>query len=143
MCVSSGEPGDSSLSCADLGYAMTKRDDAVRSLFLVEDDDALRRLFERALEGRFRLTSFSSGGEALNAMQVRVPDVLLSDLGLPGMPGEELARAAALLEDPPRVVLMSADRARLAAAVPLADATLPKPFNLTSLWSILDGSSSS
>jgi DNA-binding response OmpR family regulator len=122
---------------------MTKRDEGVRSLFLVEDDDALRRLFERALEGRFRIFSFSSGGEALNAMQVRVPDVLLSDLGLPGMPGEDLARAAALLEVAPRVVLMSADRARLAAATPLADATLPKPFTFASLWSVLDGASPS
>jgi CheY-like chemotaxis protein len=122
---------------------MTKRDEAVRSLFLVEDDDALRRLFERALEGRFRISSFSSGGEALNAMQVRVPDVLLSDLGLPGMPGEELARAVTLLEVAPRVVLMSADRARLAAATPLADATLSKPFTFTALWSVLGGPSPS
>ena len=66
------------------------------------------------------------------------PSLVLSDLDMPGLCGEEVARAAALLPRPPRVVLMSGDAARLGRARNLAEATLTKPFSVTDLMSILE-----
>ena len=54
------------------------------------------------------------------------------------MSGEEVARAAALLPRPPRIVLMSGDRDRLERARGLAQATLEKPFSFKGLLSIIE-----
>lgn len=65
----------------------------VRRILLVEDDDALRRLFTTALlsEG-YMVEAASTGDEAVDAFTRQCPDLLLSDLVLPGPNGEELAR---------------------------------------------------
>jgi two-component system, cell cycle sensor histidine kinase and response regulator CckA len=65
----------------------------VRRILLVEDDDALRRLFTTALlsEG-YIVEAASTGDEAVAAFTRQCPDLLLSDLVLPGPNGEELAR---------------------------------------------------
>lgn len=64
----------------------------VQRILLVEDDDALRRLFATALrtEG-YEVEEASTGDEAVAAFDRTCPDLLLSDLVLPGPNGQELA----------------------------------------------------
>ena len=66
------------------------------------------------------------------------PSLVISDLDMPGLSGEEVAEAAARLPRPPRIVLMSGDHDRLERASSLAQATLEKPFSFKSLLSILE-----
>jgi DNA-binding NarL/FixJ family response regulator len=57
---------------------------------VVEDDDACRERFETAIRGApdLHLTgSFADGRSALDWLESQAPDVLLSDLGLPDLPG--------------------------------------------------------
>ncbi len=105
----------------------------VKTVFVVEDDPGIRVLLERVLGTFYSLRSFESGREALNALQALPPDVLLTDLEVPEICGEDLAWVAAQLESPPRIVAMSGDRRRLLRAARWAQATVPKPFAIPAL----------
>jgi len=105
----------------------------VKTVFVVEDDPGVRALLERVLGTFYNLRSFESGREALNALQARTPDVLVTDLGVPDISGEDLAWVAGQLVPRPRVVAMSGDRRRLLMAARFAEATVPKPFAIPAL----------
>ena len=59
------------------------------SLFIVDDEDTLRGTLTIALEGRYRLADFPDAESAVAAARVDPPDLVLLDLGLPGMSGIE------------------------------------------------------
>jgi CheY-like chemotaxis protein len=64
-------------------------------VLLVEDDDDNRELMGEVLEAAgFAVVPAASGAEALDALSAAPVDVVLTDLGLPGMGGLELAREA-------------------------------------------------
>jgi CheY-like chemotaxis protein len=105
----------------------------VKTVFVVEDDPGIRVLLEKVLGTFYSLRSFESGREALNALQALPPDVLLTDLEVPEICGEDLAWVAAQLGSPPRIVAMSGDRRRLLRAARWAQATVPKPFAIPAL----------
>lgn len=64
-------------------------------VLLVEDDALLRTVLARMLtRAGHHVTECASGPEALHYLAQHDADVLLTDLGLPGMSGWELARAA-------------------------------------------------
>jgi CheY-like chemotaxis protein len=65
-------------------------------VLLVEDDDDNRELMAEVLESAgYRVTTAASGAEGLRVLGAgeRV-DVVVTDVGMPGMGGLELARAA-------------------------------------------------
>jgi PAS domain S-box-containing protein len=67
---------------------------AGRSILLVEDDADTRDLLHTALEGTgARVSSVASAGEALAAVARATPDLLVSDIGMPGDDGYALIRA--------------------------------------------------
>jgi DNA-binding response OmpR family regulator len=109
------------------------------TIFVVDDDPYLRHFVEAWIASRTRLEvrAFENGWAAIQALAVYAPTHVLSDLDMPGTSGEEVARAAAALQDPPRIVLMSGDFDRLDRARPLADQTLVKPFDIDELMASL------
>jgi CheY-like chemotaxis protein len=117
-----------------------RREVALR-IFVVDDDADLRHFVEAWIASRtgHEVHTFASGAEAVEALALAdySPAVILTDLDMPGPPGEELARAAARLQDPPRIVLMSGDPKRLERARNLAHQTLHKPFEIEELMSAL------
>jgi len=58
-------------------------------LFIVDDEDTIRRTLTIALEERYRLADFPDAESAVAAARVDPPDLVLLDLGLPGMSGIE------------------------------------------------------
>ena len=109
------------------------------TIFVVDDDATLRGFVKRWLAAHsLEVRTFEDGAEAVEAMAHVTPCVVLSDLDMPGLSGEDVARAAARLPHPPRIVLMSGDSSRLERARGLAAATLQKPFSVTDLMSILE-----
>ena len=105
----------------------------VKTVYVVEDDPGVRALLERALGTFYTLRLFDTGREALNALQALPPDVLVTDLGMPDLNGEDLVWAVGHLASRPRVVVMSGDRGRLERAAQWAEATVPKPFAVPAL----------
>jgi DNA-binding response OmpR family regulator len=111
----------------------------MKVLVVESDRDLLAFLGLVILSGRHDVEQWTAGTPAIIALQRTSVDVLLCDLGLPDMDGEVLARAAAVLPQPPKIVLMSGEPARLERARPLASAVLQKPFPASQLLQILDG----
>jgi two-component system KDP operon response regulator KdpE len=111
------------------------------TVFLVDDDDDNRRFLKRLLSGQagYEVWSFATGTEAIEAMVTHRPDAVVSDLDMPGLPGEAVARTAAQLSRRPRVVLMSGDARRLERARSLADHAFLKPFSIRDLIAALAG----
>ncbi len=61
--------------------------------WIVDDDSSIRWVLERALTGAgLSCTTFESGNEVLDALTTKTPDVLLSDIRMPGMDGLALLK---------------------------------------------------
>ena len=110
-------------------------------ILLVEDVDDARDMFTVMLElSGARVMAAASVGQAMELMERAVPDVLVSDIGMPGEDGYELiakmrARSADHGGTMPAIALTgfttSQDRARALAAG--FDAYLTKPLEPTVL----------
>ncbi|MGG1944123.1 response regulator [Trinickia sp. NRRL B-1857] len=62
-------------------------------VLVLEDEPDARELVERVLQERGATTlAFASASEALDACAVEAPDVIVSDIGLPGVDGYEFIR---------------------------------------------------
>jgi DNA-binding response OmpR family regulator len=102
-------------------------------VMVVEDDDDLRGLLEDALSLEFEVLGCANGAEAAGRLQRETVDVLLTDMDLPAVGGEELARIARTRPQRPGVVVMSGSPARLDLGRPWADVALAKPFALVAV----------
>lgn len=106
----------------------------VETVFLVEDDDAVRTLCRIALESQgYRVLVAACGRDAMKAITVRDGriDMLVTDIVMPGMSGRELADAARAEIPGVKVLFVSGytDDAVVRHGVREAtDAFLQKPF---------------
>jgi len=104
------------------------------SVWVVDDDRSIRWVLETALKREdFRVTCFSSAEGILNLLAKEVPDVLLTDIRMPGKDGIELL--ADIQQDFPDlpVIVMTA-HSDMESAVSAYDGGafeyLPKPFDI-------------
>jgi CheY-like chemotaxis protein len=104
----------------------------MRLVLIVEDDEDTRGALSEVLadEG-YSVSEASDGATALRRLTSQRPDLILLDLGLPEIRGEELLRTKA--SDPalaaiPVVVLSGASRSH--STMPGVAAVVPKPFDL-------------
>jgi two-component system cell cycle response regulator DivK len=118
---------------------------ARRLVLVVEDSDAIRTAFTILLEeSGYDVAAAPNGADAVRLASERSPDLVLLDLGLPDIPGVEVARrikAAARTMRIPIVALTGrdddADREALRAAG--CAAYLVKPVDTQSLIRSLPG----
>ncbi|MEO7260222.1 MAG: response regulator [Jatrophihabitantaceae bacterium] len=103
-------------------------------LLVVEDDDDIRALFSATLHGAgYQPRIASSGQQALDQVGELVPDLVISDVSMPGLSGLDVCRA---LKTEPRtaatlVLLISAlssEQDREAGLLAGADDYLTKPI---------------
>lgn len=107
------------------------------SILVVDDEPAIRRFLRTSLEMQeYRVIEAASGDEALEQMRRNAVDVLVLDLGLPGMDGFEVIRrlrgAGSII---PIVVLSSrtGERDKVDALDLGADDYVTKPFGIDEL----------
>ena len=83
-------------------------------VLIAEDDVDLRETLVRLL-GRFGYSCLtaSSGAEAMQVIQAESPDLVVTDLHMPGIDGVAVARCAREHSPPIPVVLMTAYRMRV------------------------------
>jgi CheY-like chemotaxis protein len=102
-------------------------------VLLVEDDDDNRELMADVLEASgWEVVSAATGQEGLKALAEQAVDVVLTDVGMPGMGGLEVARAAKAIAPGVPVVVVTgwADREDVAHARGReVDAVLVKPVD--------------
>jgi two-component system nitrogen regulation response regulator GlnG len=106
----------------------------MKPVWIVDDDRSIRWVIEKALsrEG-IAFSSFSSAQEALDALSGSAPEVLVSDVRMPGMSGLELLQTVKQRHPAVPVIVMTAysdlDSA-VAAFQGGAYEYLPKPFDV-------------
>jgi FOG: CheY-like receiver len=93
------------------------------TIAVVEDNADNRLLLQAILEGLYDLVEYENGTDALAGLAASLPDLVLLDISLPGMDGNEILariRADARLRSLPVIALtahaMSGDREKYLAA---------------------------
>ena len=106
-------------------------------VLVVEDDDAVRTAVDRGLGVHgFEVSSVPDAESAIALVARRRPDVMIVDIGLPGMSGVELCTKLRSLDvDTPILILSARDQVgdRVAGLQAGADDYVVKPFSLDEL----------
>ncbi len=110
------------------------------SILYVEDNDDLRETIGMLLEGEGREVETSASGEqALAAFERRDFDILVTDVGLPGMSGTELTRRVLAVNPTRWVVLCSGYEFRRGLdQLGVNVRSLSKPFELEELDALMN-----
>ncbi len=127
---------------ADDGPAPDTRSE-LPSVLVIEDDLDMGRFLGQILGERYRVEVARDGSDGLARAVLAVPDLILTDLKMPGLSGEELIeelRARPLTRDVPVVVLTARaeERLRVSMLRAGADDFLLKPFDPGELLARVD-----
>lgn len=104
-------------------------------LLIAEDNDEVRGLIADTLREEYEIVEFADGQLALDYMQNEIPDLIISDIMMPGIDGLELCKQVKSAEGTSHIpfILLTA-RASVAHQVDGlsigADAYISKPFSL-------------
>jgi two-component system nitrogen regulation response regulator GlnG len=106
----------------------------VPKVWVIDDDRSIRWVLERALrKAEMDVTTFSNGVGVMEALQRELPDVVLTDVRMPGIDGLDLLRQITARHPDLPVIIMTA-HSDLDSAVSAfhggAFEYLPKPFDL-------------
>jgi DNA-binding response OmpR family regulator len=105
-----------------------------KHILVVDDDALMRRSLSVSLEqAGYTVLTAATGEMALEIVRVKPPDLILLDIGLPGMDGLEALRAFRKQAEEIPVIFVTARRRELDEVVGLelgADDYMTKPFDL-------------
>jgi two-component system, OmpR family, KDP operon response regulator KdpE len=105
-------------------------------ILVVDDEPQIQRFLRPALEtAGYAVEQALSGAEALRLIAARKPDVVLLDLGLPDIDGQEVLRRLRQSFQVPVVVISARDKSeeKIQALDAGADDYVEKPFDLGEL----------
>ena len=115
---------------------------ALRSTIVIaEDDPLIRQLLRQALSD-YAIIEAADGFEAierLEALELGALDLLITDMMMPGLRGQELARQARILQPHARVLFLSGydETIRTEEFVDTEAEFLQKPFTVTTIRSVV------
>lgn len=125
-----------------LTYYVLQDTSTMRRVFVVEDDKNISRLMAITVGKSFDITQVYDGKEALQRIKFEKPDLVVLDIGLPGMDGLEVCQA--IKKDPALkdmvVIIVSAMDAtsnRFKGIKYGADYYIKKPFDPDELRSLV------
>ena len=78
------------------------------TVYIVDDEQTIREGVTMALEDIYRIKGFASAESALTALEKEPPDLVLLDVGLPGMDGIEALRRIKELQPDVLIVMITA-----------------------------------
>lgn len=110
-------------------------------IWVIDDDDSIRFVLQRALEkGNMKVESFNSANEIVDLLDRKRPDVIVTDIRMPGISGLDLLTA--INEKAPEIpVIIMTAHTDLDSAVTSykkgAFEYLPKPFDLNEAVSLV------
>ncbi len=106
------------------------------TVLIVEDDDETRHALARDLVARgYRIEEAGDGASALRRWEIRRPDIVLLDLGLPDMDGLQIVQRIRREATTPIVILSGRyeEREKVEALERGADDYVTKPFGVDEL----------
>jgi two-component system KDP operon response regulator KdpE len=109
--------------------------DAPLRILVVDDERAIRRFLKVSLGNQHTVFEAANGEEALQAVTIERPDLVILDLGLPDMDGAEVTRRLREWTQIPIIVISVREREddKIAALDAGADDYLTKPFGIGEL----------
>lgn len=113
----------------------TKTSENLASILIIEDNDDLNSFLSNRLEGSYEVLTAKDGNEGMNKAFDVVPDLIISDIIMPGMSGLKLAE---ILKNDLRtshipIILLTAKTSiedQIEGMKSFADLFISKPFNL-------------
>src|SRR4030067_1511984 len=78
------------------------------SIFVIDDEDTIREGITMALEADYQIKTFSTAETAIGVIKENPPDLILLDIGLPGMSGIEALRKIKALHADVLVIMVTA-----------------------------------
>ena len=108
-----------------------------KKILVVEDEDSIRNVLQvRLANCGFNVVTARDGEEGLAVARAEKPDLIILDLGLPKLPGEEVCRQLRNDENNVPIVMLTAkaeDVDRVVGKVLGANYYMTKPFEWTEL----------
>lgn len=117
------------------GCGPTTLKNKLQTIVIAEDDDEIRQYVAQSLESTFRVLAFTNGAEALPVIQKELPAVVITDVMMPCMDGNELCTKikSNIRTNHIPVIMLTAkamDNDVLEGLETGADAYITKPFNM-------------
>tara|TARA_B100000686_G_scaffold239790_1_gene248174 strand:- start:31008 stop:32384 length:1377 start_codon:yes stop_codon:yes gene_type:complete len=111
------------------------------NLWIVDDEESIRTICTSALEDIFAIETFKNGSEAILALNNNKPDLIITDIKMPGMSGIELLQKVSnKYPNLPTIVITAhsdIDNA-LSAYKGGAFEYLPKPFDVDTIRNLAE-----
>lgn len=103
-------------------------------IWVIDDDDSIRFVFDKALDvNGITHRLFEDGEKALDALKTEIPDVIISDIKMPGIDGLSLIQKVHAVDDTIPFIIITAHSDLTAAIESYEHGTfeyLPKPFDI-------------
>ena len=103
-------------------------------IWVIDDDASIRFVFDKALDvNSINHRLFENAEAALEAIKKETPDVIVSDIKMPGIDGLELIKAVHEVDENIPFIIMTAHSDLSAAIDPFNEGSfeyLPKPFDI-------------
>ena len=114
----------------------------MHSIWVADDDEAIRLILEESLTSSgFETKSFSSGEELIKELDASQPDLIITDVQMPGMLGYDLLKHINNNYEDIPVIIMTAFADMQAAVESFGGGAfeyLPKPFDLEEATEIIN-----
>ncbi len=105
-------------------------------IYIVEDDEGIRELYEGAFEGVFTTKMFENGHDFFREFEKSRPSLIILDIMLPDMDGYSILTRIREIDQKIPVIIVSVKTDEISAAEGLnkgADDYVPKPFSVLEL----------
>jgi two-component system KDP operon response regulator KdpE len=108
----------------------------MKRILVVDDETQITRVLRTALQSSgYSVDVANDGMEAFRKFEAHTPDLIVTDLAMPGMSGVELTQAVRRIAETPIIVLSvrDSDLMKVTALDEGADDYLTKPFSMVEL----------
>ncbi len=105
-------------------------------IYVVEDDEGIREVYEGAFEDEYELSMFECGKDFFEAFRTKTPDLILLDIMLPDMDGYTILQKIRERDERVPVIIVSAKSDEISFVKGLnrgADDYMAKPFSVLEL----------
>ncbi|MCR5536377.1 MAG: nitrogen regulation protein NR(I) [Succinivibrio sp.] len=110
-------------------------------IWVIDDDSSIRFVFDRGLEFQhINHRLFETGDAALQALKKEIPDVIVSDIRMPGISGLDLIKAVHDVDEDIPFIIITAHSDLTAAVDSYEKGTfeyVPKPFDINQVVSVI------